>query len=494
MDLLSTVAWCFCIFLGFLLFTSWKTHQKRQRLPPGPTPLPFLGTLRKIKPHLLYETFKELRKEYGPVFTIWMGSAPVVVLCDYDTVKDALVNHAEEFSGRHTLKSSEKVIGSYGIVNNNGAEWQTLRRFAITTLRNFGMGKRSMEERVQEEALHLIKVMKNTDGKAFDPMIPLQSAVANVICLVMFGERFDYNDQKFLQILHIIDQHFIFIRSFIGQLYNAIPSIMNYLPGPHHRILEESRSLITFIQEKIDSHQQTLNSESPRDFIDCFLMKANKNEPGFRNDNLVASTFDMFIAGTETTTGSLQYSLLVMVKYPHIQSKVQQEIDDVVGLSHPPSIQDRVKMAYTNAVILEIQRFVDIVPMALPHSMTQDTEFYGYSIPKGTKVIPILTSVLHDPKQWETPEEFNPAHFLDEKGALRNRAAFMPFSAGKRLCPGEGLARMEIFLFLTALLQKFTFHSVADPASLDIADLRRAFRRTGLSFQLSAVPRQVAQV
>ncbi|XP_078517296.1 cytochrome P450 2G1-like [Lissotriton helveticus] len=494
MDLASMMALCFCIFLGGLLLTSWKTHQKRQRLPPGPTPLPFLGTLGKIKPHLLYKTFIELSKEYGPVFTVWMGSAPVVVLCGYDTVKDALVNHAEEFGGRHIIIASEKVAGRYGITNNNGAEWQIMRRFAITTLRNFGMGKRSMEERVQEEALHLIKVIQDTDGKAFDPMISILSAVSNVICAVMFGERFDYKDQKFLQILHTVDQLFIFIRSFIGQLYNVIPVIMDYLPGPHQRTLEEFQTLKTFVQEKIESHQRTLNSESPRDFIDCFLMKSNKKEPGFSNENLVASTFDMFIAGTETTTGSIHYSLLVMVKYPHIQSKVQQEIDDVVGSGRLPSIDDRVKMTYTNAVILEIQRFVDIVPMSLPHTVTRDTEFYGYSIPKGTTVIPILTSVLHDPKQWETPEEFNPAHFLDEKGALRNRAAFMPFSAGKRMCPGEGLARMEIFLFLTALLQKFTFHSVANPASLDLAVLRREFRRTGLSFELRAVPRQITQV
>lgn len=494
MDLASSVALCFCIFLGVLFLTSWKTHQKRQRLPPGPTPLPFLGTLRKIKPHLLYKTSVELSKEYGPVFTVWMGSTPVVVLCGYDTVKDALVNHAEEFGGRATLTSSQKLIGGNGITNSNGAEWQTLRRFAITTLRNFGMGKRSMEERVQEEAQHLIKAIKDTDGKAFDPMSPLQSSVSNVICSVMFGERFDYKDQTFLQILHTVDQFFIFIRSFIGQLYNAIPTIMEYLPGPHHRIFKESQSLITFIQEKIESHQRTLNSESPRDFIDCFLMKTNKKESGFSIENLMASTFDMFIAGTETTTGTLQYSLLVMAKYPHIQSKVQEEIDDVIGPMRTPSTDHRVKMTYTNAVILEIQRFLDIVPMALPHSMTRDTEFHGYSIPKGTTVIPILTSVLHDPKQWETPDEFNPAHFLDEKRALRNRAAFMPFSAGKRLCPGEGLARMEIFLFLTALLKKFTFQTVADPASLDLAVLRRAFRSTGLAFQLRAVQRHITQV
>ncbi|XP_078518359.1 cytochrome P450 2C5-like [Lissotriton helveticus] len=493
MELAITAVLFVCILLGSLFLTYWTIHQKRLGLPPGPTPLPFLGTLRTIKPHLLHETYLQLSEKYGPVVTVWMGSTPVVLLCGYNTVKDALVNHAEEFSGRAILTSDIKVNGAVGIISSNGEEWQTRRRFTITTLRNFGMGKRSMEERVQVEAHQLIKVIKDTDGKAFDPMVHLQSAVANVICLVVFGERFDYKDRDFLQILNIVEQYIIFLRSSIGQLYNSIPTIMDYLPGPHHRILKETLFLRNFIQKKIDSHRLTLNTESPRDFIDCFLMKENKKKFGFTNQNLVASVSDIFTAGTETTKGSLQYSLLVMAKYPHIQAKLQQEIDDVVGLMRHPSIDDRVKMAYTNAVIFEIQRFLDIAPIALPHSTTRDTESHGYHIPKGTKVIPILTSVLHDPKQWETSDEFNPAHFLDEKGALKNSAAFMPFSAGKRLCPGEGLARMEIFLFLTFLLQKFTFQSVADPASLDLAVLRRAFRSTGLSFQVRAVPRHIAQ-
>ncbi|XP_069500381.1 cytochrome P450 2C20-like isoform X2 [Ambystoma mexicanum] len=492
MDLASTTTLILCTILGFI-FLSWgKVHQKRRSLPPGPAPLPFFGTLRKIKPHALYKTFVQLSKEYGPVFTVWMGTSPVVVLCGYDMVKDALVNHGEEFSGRAFSASNQKVTGGNGVINSNGPEWQVLRRFAITTLRNFGMGKRSMEERVQEEARHLLKAIKDTQGEAFDPMMSLQSAAANMICLVMFGERFDYSDKAFLHILHTIDQYFIFIRSFIGQLYNSIPKIMDFLPGPHHRILEETLSVRYFVQEKIDWHKKTIDYESPRDYIDCFLAKKEKNESWFTDENLVASTFDMFIAGTETTTGSIQFSLLVMAKYPDVQEKVQQEIDHVVGPKRMPGIEDRVKMPYTNAVILEIQRFVDIVPMALPHSMTRDTEFHGYIIPKGTVVIPILTSVMHDPKQWETADEFNPQHFLDENGLLRNRAAFMPFSAGKRMCPGEGLARMEIFLFLAVLLQNFTFQPVDDPASLDLAVMRREFRNKGLSFQLRAVTRQHA--
>ncbi|KAJ1108882.1 hypothetical protein NDU88_006252 [Pleurodeles waltl] len=319
MELAITAALFFCILLGGLFLTSWKIHQKRRTLPPGPIPLPFLGTLRTIKPDLLYNTYLQLSEKYGPVVTVWMGSEPVVLLCGYDTVKDALVNHAEEFGGRAVVSSDIKVTGSTGIISSNGAEWQARRRFTITTLRNFGMGKRSMDERVQLEAHKLIQVIKDTDGKAFNPMKQLQSSVANVIFLVVFGERFDYKDQDLLQLLHIVDQHMLFLRSSVGQLYNSIPTIMDYLPGPHHRILKESQFLRDFIQKKIDSHRLTLDTEFPRDFIDFFLMKENKKEFGFKNENLVASVFDILIAGIETTAGSILYSLLVMVKYPHIQ-------------------------------------------------------------------------------------------------------------------------------------------------------------------------------
>ncbi|CAI9547885.1 unnamed protein product [Staurois parvus] len=116
-----------------------------------------------------------------------------------------------------------------------------------------------------------------------------------------------------------------------------------------------------------------------------------------------------------------------------------------------------------NAVIHEIQRVLDLAPTALFHAVTNDIKFRGYIIPKGAIIIPFLTSVLNDPSQWETPERFNPGHFLDEEGQFRNRVAFMPFSAGKRVCPGEGLARMELFLLLSALLQKFTFKLQAAP-------------------------------
>ncbi|XP_070789204.1 cytochrome P450 2K6-like [Pituophis catenifer annectens] len=139
--------------------------------------------------------------------------------------------------------------------------------------------------------------------------------------------------------------------------------------------------------------------------------------------------------------------------YGKVQEEIAREIGDI-----QPRTDHRAKMPYTDAVIHEIQRFGDIVPSNLPHSTTMDITLKGFFIPKGTYIIPLLTSVLHDESQWEKPHEFYPEHFLDSEGKFVKRDAFMPFSAGRRICAGETLAKMELFLFFTSLLQKFTFH------------------------------------
>ncbi|CAJ0941576.1 unnamed protein product, partial [Ranitomeya imitator] len=138
--------------------------------------------------------------------------------------------------------------------------------------------------------------------------------------------------------------------------------------------------------------------------------------------------------------------------------KVQEEIKTHIKLGQLPTVEDRKKMPYTDAVIHEIQRFGNIVPLNLSHSTPTDVYLRGYLIPKGTEVIPFLTSVLYDKTQWKTPYDFNPNHFLDENGKFVRPDAFMAFSAGKRACAGEGLAKMELFLFFTGLLQAFTFY------------------------------------
>ncbi|NXT46944.1 CP2C1 protein, partial [Pluvianellus socialis] len=403
----------------------------------------------------------QLSGTYGPIFTVWRGLKPVVVLCGYEAVKDALLGHSEEFGGRPEIPLLVQLSKDYGFVSKNEKKWRELRRFTLSTLRDFGMGKSSMSQRVQQEAQHLVELLAKLKGKAFEPMTMFRHAAANVICSVVFGSRYSYSDTAFLDLLNSIGNYISFFLSPIAMVYNTFPNIMHHLPGPHRKVLAECEKLKHYIQERVDLHKLTLDPSCPRDYIDCFLMKAEKEKSSpenmYSNEDLVMSVFNLFGAGTVTTSNSLVFSLLILAKYPHIQAKVQEEIDVVVGAGCAPSTEDRLRMPYTNAVIHELQRFHKTRIENFPRMTTQDVVFRGHAIPKGTVVIPVLSSVHTDPTQWENPKEVDPGHFLDEKGKFRKREAFMAFSAGKRMCPGEALARMELFLFLTTLLQSFTF-------------------------------------
>ncbi|XP_062976491.1 cytochrome P450 2C8-like isoform X1 [Elgaria multicarinata webbii] len=484
-----------CVLLT-LFFSSFKMYKKKGQLPPGPAPWFLLGNLLQKDVLPLYQSYPKLMEKYGSVFTLWMGPKPLVVLCGYEVVKDALVGHAEEFGGRFAIPIHDRISKGQGLLKGgNEKKWRELRRFTISTLRDFGMGKKTMSARVQEEALYLVEEMATAQGKPFDPRRCLTSAVSNVISSVLYGSRFDYKDGNLIEQLQFIDERFLFMRSYLGTVYSTIPTIMDCLPGQHRKILANSEKLCGFIREKLRSHRETLDPQNPRDYIDCFLMRAEKeqNSPKdfYGSEDLVMCVNDLFVAGTISTSNTLLYSLLVMAKLPHVQAKVQQEIDDVLSGNHTPGMEDRVRMPFTNAVVHETQRYQRMTLEALPLAMTHHTEFRGYTIPKGTAVTPLLTSVHFDPTQWETPEKFNPGHFLDEKGQFRKRDAFMPFSAGKHACPGEALARMELFLFFSTLLQNFTFKLDEDAKTMDIMSLFIAYRIKNQYPPIQAIRRSV---
>ncbi|XP_009672148.2 cytochrome P450 2C5-like isoform X1 [Struthio camelus] len=483
------------LFLLYVLcFLVWKNDKKRSQLPPGPTPWPILGNLWQKDVLPLYKTHKKLREKYGPVFTIWLGLKPAVVLCGYEVVKDALLSHSEEFGGRPEIPLQVQISKDYGFASSNEKKWRELRRFTLSTLRDFGMGKNTMSQRVQQEAQHLVEWVTSLKGEAFEPMISFRHAVANVICSVVFGSCYSYSDTTFLELLDMLGNYISFFVSPIAMVYNTFPSIMHHLPGPHHKIFAECVKLKNYIQERIELHKQTLDPSSPRDYIDCFLIKAEKEKSSlenmYSNEDLVESVFSLFGAGTVSTSNTLVFFLLVLTKFPHVQDKVQKEIDAVVGTDRAPSTEDKLKMPYTNAVIHELQRIQKSRSENFPRMTTQDIKFRGHIIPKETAVIPVLYSVHTDPIQWKNPENFDPGNFLDEKGEFRKPEAFMPFSLGKRMCPGEALARMELFLFLTTLLQNFTFELAIKHEETDIFALWLEIERRAIPAKFLAIRRQ----
>ncbi|KAJ1107370.1 hypothetical protein NDU88_004761 [Pleurodeles waltl] len=170
-----------------------------------------------VKPLLLIVRW-QLSEKYGPVYTIHLGPEPVVILCSYDVVKEALNDQGEEFGARGSMPLLEKINRGHGVISANGERWKQLRRFSLMTLRNFGMGKRSIEERIQEEAAFLVEDLRKTQGLPFDPTFFLSRAVSNVICSVVFGRRFDYEDKKFLYLLNLLHDTFRLFSSAWGQV------------------------------------------------------------------------------------------------------------------------------------------------------------------------------------------------------------------------------------------------------------------------------------
>ncbi|XP_027740857.1 cytochrome P450 2D17-like [Empidonax traillii] len=478
-----------------LLLDFMKRRKNWHRYPPGPVSLPFIGTMLSVDFHNPTHSFKQLQKKFGNIYHLQNCWTNVVVLNGYKAVKEALVHKSEDFADRPYFPVYEHMgygKNSEGVVlARYGHTWKELRKFTLSTLRNFGMGKKSLEERVIEEARFLCSAFKSEEGRSFNVHSPLKNAVCNVICNIVFGERFDYSDETFHKLLRFFENSLNEETGFLPQLLNVVPVLLR-IPGVAQKVFQNQKAFMDYIDVLVDKHMKTWDPTHTRDLTDAFLKEMEKGkaaeENGFHYQNLRLVAGDLFGAGSETTTTTLRWALLYMLLHPEIQSKVQAEIDKVIGRERPPTMKDQLSMPYTNAVIHEVQRCGDIAPVGLPHMTYRDTELQGFFIPKGTTVITNLSSVLKDETVWEKPNEFYPEHFLDANGQFVKPDAFMPFSAGRRACLGEQLAKMELFLFFTTLLQKFTFVLPKDQPRPRV-DACFALTNSPHPFLLQAVPR-----
>ncbi|XP_006031459.2 cytochrome P450 2G1-like [Alligator sinensis] len=472
----------------------WERWHRRRKLPPVVNLLQHVVLFWRSWRSGMLKPLMEVKEKFGPVFTLYMRFQRFVVLSSYDAVKEALVDHAVEFGSRGAMYSLERLFKGHGVILVNGERWKQLRRFSSSTLKNFGMGKRSIEEQIQVEAQHLVEAIREKKGSPFNPALLTTHAVSNITCSIVFGNRFDYEDENFLNLMGSMNNFFLEMSNQWNMLYEICPRILQFLPGPHKRVPRIYKTLHEFILERVRINQQSLDPSCPRDYIDSFLirMEQEKQNPlsEFHTTSLVENVIQLFIAGTETTSSTLRYGFLLLAKYPEVQDKVHEEIDGVIGQTHGPGMQHRSRMPYTNAVIHEIQRFANILPLGLLHKVACDTHFQGYFLPKDTPVCISLSTVLHDPKYFKDPESFDPGHFLDENGCFKQNDAFLPFSAGKRVCLGKSLALMELFLILTTILQRFTLTSPKPPQEINLTPKVNILVNVPPSYELYVLPRE----
>ncbi|XP_056624363.1 cytochrome P450 1B1 [Triplophysa dalaica] len=461
------------IILFFMEAWLWVRNLKFKRRLPGPFPWPIVGNAMQLgqMPHI---TFSKLAKKYGNVYQIRLGCNDIVVLNGDAAIRQALVQHGTEFAGRPDFVSFRMISGGRSVTfSNYSKQWKMHRRVAQSTLRAFSSAnsktKKAFEQHVAGEAMDLVQIFLrlSADGRYFNPSHELTVAAANVICALCFGKRYGHDDPEFRTLLGRVDKFGETVGA--GSLVDVMPWLQCF-PNPvrsgYRNFKNLNEEFFAYVKDKVVQHRDTYDPHVTRDISDAIIGVIEHGKDStltLSKDYVEGTVTDLIGAGQDTVSTALHWMLLLLVKYPSIQSKLQEQIDKAVGRDRLPSMEDKSALAYLDAFIYEAMRYTSFVPVTIPHSTTSDVTIEGVHIPKDTVVFINQWSVNRDPEKWRDPHIFDPSRFLDENGDLDKDLTndVMIFSTGKRRCIGEQIAKVEIFLVSAILLHQCSFESHA---------------------------------
>jgi len=416
--------------------------------------VPYFGSMlfMPFRPEKGHSFLARKAKELGSVFAFYAGRRYTIVLNNYDAIYEALVRKSLHFAGRSPVYTQDLInVHDFGIVfKRYGESYKRNQQHSVTVLKHFGFGIQHVtERRIQLEATELINYMKGKCGKTFSPAGMFEKSTLNVIYGMIFGVRLERSDPTAEFIATAIDT---MLDSFDFVL-DVFPQAA-YLPYYRRLVSNSVKVQVAFTELMLKKIAESEKLESDENFVKSFVERAGQD---FDRTELAFILRDLLGGGLETTATQLNWCLVELGNNNNVQKRLQEEIDSVVDRGRLPSLDDRTKLPYVEATILEVMRLRTIAPLAIPRETICDTEVSGYSIPKNTGVLANLWAAHRDPRDWPEPNTFRPERFLDEDGTINSkvRQRVIPFSLGKRSCTGEALARQELFLFLTAIVQHF---------------------------------------
>ncbi|XP_072293243.1 steroid 17-alpha-hydroxylase/17,20 lyase [Eucyclogobius newberryi] len=463
--------WCLCalvlLSLAVLLWTSRRTSLEPPYLPS----LPVIGSLLSLMgPHPPHVLFKELQAKYGATYSLKLGSHKVIMVNHHTHAKEVLLKKGKVFAGRPRMVTTDVLTrnGKDIAFGDYSATWRFHRRIVHGALCMFGEGSTSLENIICAEAQSLCTLLSETSavGLSLDLSPELTRAVTNVICTLCFHSSYSRGDPEFEAMLHYSQGIVDTVAK--DSLVDIFPWLQMF-PNKDLRLLKHCVSIRDqLLQKKYDEHKRDYSDHVQRDLVDA-LLRAKRNAEnntaelslgpgGLSDDHLLMTVGDIFGAGVETTTTVLKWAVAYLIHHPQVQKRIQEELDQKVGLERAPQLMDRGSLPYLEATIREVLRIRPVAPLFIPHVALSDTSIGDFSVMKGTRVVINLWSLHHDPKEWPNPDSFEPARFLnsDASGLSIPSPSYLPFGAGLRVCLGEALAKMELFLFLSTVLQRFT--------------------------------------
>ncbi|KAL6320550.1 hypothetical protein AAG906_007629 [Vitis piasezkii] len=439
-------------------------------LPPGPAAFPLIGNLLWFGTSFadLEPTLRNLHAKYGPILTLRIGSRPAIFISENSLAHQALVQNGAVFADRPAALPASRVMSSnQRNINSSpyGPTWRLLRRnLTAEILHSSRRPLRRICPRPNNGSLSIRHVLPTGAhvfrGQTIQRRLLLGFPRFNILNFwprvgkVLFRSRWEE----------------------LFQLHkNQEDTLLPYIRA-RQRLKQE-------IQSKQNQDSQESGSSSSKNYVlsyvDTLLDLQLPEEKRKLNEGEMISLCSEFLdGGTDTTSTALQWIMANIVKYPHIQRKLFEEINGVVGEGKEEvEEEDLQKMPYLKAVILEGLRRHPPGHFVLPHSVTQDITFEGYVIPKNASLNFTVSEMNWNPKIWEDPMKFKPERFLNSKGngdevfdiTGSREIKMMPFGAGRRICPGYGLAMLHLEYFVANLVWSFEWKAM-DGDEVDLSE------------------------
>ncbi|XP_050225625.1 cytochrome P450 89A2-like [Mercurialis annua] len=478
-----------CLFLSFIFSIRKPSHN----LPPGPFSIPIITSLQwlvksfsEIEPIL-----RSLRAKYGPIITLRIGSRPAIFVTTHSLAHQALVQNGAVFADRPPALAVSKIISSnqYNISSAPyGPRWRLLRRNLTSEILHPSRVKSYSQARKWVLEI-LINRLKNhsESGEWFHVKEHFHYIMFCLLVLMCFGDKLD--EEKIKEVQKV--QRMMLLSFGRFNILNFLPSITRILFRRRWEELyklqqDKENVLIPLIRARKNAKLENLSkikedNEEKQEFIVSYVdtlldLQLPEGNRKLEEKEIVSLCSEFLDAGTDTTSTALQWIMANLIKFPHIQEKLLIEIKEVVSVEvEEIKEEDLQKMSYLKALVLEGLRRHPPGHFVLPHAVTQDTVLNGFRIPKDGTINFMVANMGLDPKVWKDPMEFNPERFLSNGGPEAfditgsREIKMMPFGAGRRICPGFGLAMLHLEYFVANLVWNFKWMAV-DGDDIDLSE------------------------
>lgn len=483
----------FCLSPGGIAWAGKRTRGEKHI--PGPRGWPVLGSLMHMTTGLAHRNLAELASRYGAtrLMAFSLGSTPVVITSDPDVARELLSSPC--FADRPVKQSARELMFERAMgFAPSGDYWRMLRRISATHL---FAPRRIVAHEIGRQADALKMLQGIRDECCVNGFVKLrlhlQEAALNNIMGTVFGKRFDVGSRKAAELRNMVEEGFQLLGEF--NWADHLPWLRPLDPlRIHRRCAKLVPRVRSFVKSIIDEHRSNWNIKknsrnSPdADFVDVLLSLQGDSDK-LHDDDMIAVLWEMIFRGTDTTALLTEWTMAEVLLNDQVQSKVQEELDAVVGRGMSVRDEDIPRLPYLQAVVKETLRMHPPGPLlSWARLATRDVQLTAeaWRVPAGTTAMVNMWAITHDPNIWNSPFDFRPERFLDMDVDVRGSdLRLAPFGGGRRVCPGKGLGLVTVHLWVAKLLHHFTW----SPSARHPVDLSEVLKLScQMTKPLTAIP------